>query len=99
MDRQKKEAIVADLKDIFNHSSAAVLVDTCGLASSAVVELRRELHQSGSKMKVIKNTLARIAAKETPFESIVNQFEKTKTLVSHSSDPVTQAKILTQFNC
>ncbi len=97
MDREKKEKVVAELKELFSQSSAAVLVDTCGIESSAVVALRRELHQSGSQMKVIKNTLARIAAKETPFESIANQFEQTKTLVFHSSDPVTQAKILTQF--
>ena len=97
MDRQAKKVVVAELKELFNQSSAAILIDTCGLESSKLMQLRRELHQAGSKLKVIKNTLARIAAKSTPFESIINQFEQTKTLVLHSSDPVNQAKILTQF--
>ena len=97
MDRQAKEKVVAELKELFSNSSAAVLVDTCGLESSSVMELRTELHQSGSRMKVVKNTLARIAAKGTPFESMVCQFERTKTLILHPSDPISQAKILAKF--
>ena len=97
MDRTQKENVVEEFKEIFNNSSAAVLVDICGLESSKVMGLRRELHQSGSKMKVMKNTLARIAAKDTPFEALVDQFQQTKTLIVNPEDPVTQAKILSKF--
>ena len=45
-------------------------------------------------MKVIKNSLARIAAKETPFSELSEQFTQTRALIYSDSDPVMQAKVL-----
>ena len=97
MDRPTKEAVVADLKDLFNRVASAVLVDSKGLSANTVVELRKELNQSDSKMRIIKNTLAIIASEGTPFEGMKDQFEGTRALVFSFENPMGPAKIISGF--
>ncbi len=97
MDKATKEVVVAELRDLFSSASAAVLIDSRGLQANKVVELRKELNKAGSKMKVVKNTLAKIAADGTPFESFKDQFVETRALIFSSGDPVEQAKVVSKF--
>ena len=97
MDRSQKEAQVAEIREIFTTASAGVLVDYRGLEANKLVELRQQLHKSSSSMKVIKNTLARIAAEGTPFALMEQEFVDTRALVYSEEDPVGQAKVLTEF--
>ena len=46
-------------------------------------------------MKVIKNSLARIASNDTPFAELADQFTKTRGVYS-DGDPVEQAKVLSE---
>ncbi len=97
MDRSQKEAQVAEIREIFTSASAGVLVDYRGLEANQLVELRQQLNKSASAMKVIKNTLARIASEGTPFAVMESEFVETRALVYSAEDPVGQAKILTDF--
>ena len=74
MERSQKEAQVSELRSIFNSMSAGVLVDYRGIEANQVVELRKKLNDASSTMKVIKNSLARIAAEDTPFAELADQF-------------------------
>ena len=94
MERNQKETQVSKLQSIFNSMSAAVLVDYRGIEANQMVELRKKLNESSSNLKVIKNSLARIAAKETPFSELSEQFTQTRALIYSDSDPVMQAKVL-----
>ena len=47
-------------------------------------------------MKVLKNSLARIAAEDTPFSELADQLTQTRALVYSDSDPVVQAKVLSE---
>ena len=94
MERSQKEAQVSELRSIFNNMSAGVLVDYRGIEANQVVELRKKLNDASSTMKVIKNSLARIAAEDTPFSEIADQFTQTRALVYSNGDPVEQAKVL-----
>lgn len=96
MQRNQKEAVVAEMKDIFMNVTSAVVVDYRGLEANKVVELRKQLQGSASKMRVIKNTLAKIAAKDTPFQEVSDLFVDTRALI-YSDDPVNQAKVITEF--
>ncbi|MBF0279577.1 MAG: 50S ribosomal protein L10 [SAR324 cluster bacterium] len=97
MDRSTKEAVVADLKDLFNNASSAVLVDSKGLSVNKLVELRKELNQNDSKMRIIKNTLAIRASEGTPFEGMKDQFEGTRALVFSLENVIGPAKIISEF--
>ena len=94
MERSQKEAQVSELRSIFNNMSAGVLVDYRGIEANQVVELRKKLNDASSTMKVIKNSLARIAAEATPFSELTDQFTQTRALVYSDGDPVEQAKVL-----
>jgi len=94
MDRSQKEAQVSELRSIFNNMSSGVLIDYRGIEANQVVELRKKLNDASSTMKVIKNSLARIAAEDTPFSELADQFTQTRALVYSDGDPVEQAKVL-----
>jgi large subunit ribosomal protein L10 len=76
--------------------SAGVLVDYRGIEANQVVELRKKLNDASSTMKVIKNSLARIAAEDTPFAELADQFTQTRALVYCDGDAVQQAKVLSE---
>ena len=96
MERSQKEAQVNELRSIFNSMSAGVLVDYRGIEANQVVELRKKLNDASSTMKVIKNSLARIAAKNTPIAVLADQFTQTRALVYSDGDAVQQAKVLSE---
>ena len=96
MDRIQKEAQVKELNSIFNKMTAGVLIDYRGIQANQIVELRKKLNDSSSTMKVIKNSLARIASNDTPFAELADQFTKTRAIVYSDGDPVEQAKVLSE---
>ena len=96
MDRIQKEAQVKELNSIFKKMTAGVLIDYRGIEANQIVELRKKLNGSSSAMKVIKNSLARIASNDTPFAELANQFTQTRAIVYSDGDPVEQAKVLSE---
>ena len=96
MNKIEKEAQVNELNSIFKKMTAGVLIDYRGIEANQIVELRKKLNGSSSTMKVIKNTLARIASNETPFAELADQFTKTRAIVYSDGDPVEQAKVLSE---
>ena len=96
MERSQKEAQVNELRSIFNSMSAGVLVDYRGIEANQVVELRKKLNDASSTMKVIKNSLARIAAENTPIAELADQFTQTRALIYSDGDAVQQAKVLSE---
>ena len=96
MERSEKEVQVSELRSIFNSMSAGVLIDYRGIEANQAVELRKKLNEASSSMKVIKNSLARIAAKDTPFEKLADHFTQTRALVYSNADAVQQAKVLSE---
>ncbi len=55
--------------------------------------MRQELHKVSSTMKVLKNTLAKLAVEDTPFLEL-RIFCRYRALVFGQEDPVEQAKVL-----
>ena len=68
MNRTEKQATIDELHQEFDRSPHAILVDFRGLTVPAVTEFRRKVRQSGSRYRVVKNSLALRAAKDTPLE-------------------------------
>ena len=52
MDRSQKETVVDEIREIFNNAAAGVLVDYRGLEANKIVELRQQLRNSASPLKV-----------------------------------------------
>src|SRR5688572_9647408 len=97
MNRTDKQTLVDSLHAEFKASPHAVLVDFRGLSVPAVTEFRRKVRQSGSRYRVVKNTLALRAVKDTPLEKLGPKFEGTTGVAYTGTDPVALAKTLMDF--
>ena len=97
MNRTEKQALVDDLHKEFGRSPHAILVDFRGLTVPAVTEFRRKVRQAGSRYRVVKNTLALRAVKDTPLEKLSKSFENTTGVAYNRTDPVALAKVLVDF--
>lgn len=62
--RPEKVAVVDEVRERFERSSAALLTEYRGLDVGALGELRRALRDAGGEYKVYKNTMVRFAARE-----------------------------------
>ena len=62
MPRPEKVQAVADIKESLEGSEAVFLTEYRGLTVKAVQELRANLRASGAEYKVVKMSLARLAA-------------------------------------
>jgi len=94
MKRTDKEQLVVELKDKMKGASALYYTDFTGLNVKRMTELRRRLKRQGVEYVVIKNTLALRAVNES---GLVSQVLKGPTGVVISRDPVTAAKLLSDF--
>ena len=93
----EKQTLVDDLHKEFGRSPHAILVDFRGLSVPAVTEFRRKVRQSGSRYRVVKNTLALRAVKDTPLEKLGPKFDNTTGVAYTGTDPVALAKTLVDF--
>lgn len=97
MNRSEKQQVVEELHEEFGASPHAILVDFRGLSVPAVTEFRRKVRQTGSRYRVVKNSLALRAVKDTPLEKLAAKFEETTGVAYTTTDPVTLAKVLMDF--
>ena len=97
MNKTEKQAVIDDLHQEFGKSPHAVLVDFRGLSVPAVTEFRRKVRQAGSRYRVVKNTLALRALKDTPLEPLGPKFDQTTGVAYTGTDPVALAKVLVDF--
>lgn len=96
MDRTQKQNAVGELKDIFTSASTVVVTHYRGMTVGEISELRNKARDNGTKIKVTKNTLAKIASNDTDFSDLNNFFEGP-TAIAYSDDAVAAAKTVVDF--
>lgn len=96
MARPDKAATVADLKEKFSLSAAAVLTEYRGLSVKDLKTLRRSLGEDAS-YAVAKNTLTTIAAREAGIEGLDAQLSGPTAIAFITGDVATVAKGLRDF--
>jgi large subunit ribosomal protein L10 len=97
MNRTEKQELIDELHAEFGKSSHAIVVDFKGLAVNAATEFRRKVRATGSSYRVVKNSLALRALKDTPLEKLGPHFDGTTAVAYTGSDPVVLAKTLVDF--
>jgi len=97
MNRTEKKQLIDELHKELESSPHAVLVDFRGLSVPAATEFRKRMRASGSRYRVIKNSLALRAAKGTALERLEAKFEGTTGIAYAGDDPVALAKVLMEF--
>jgi large subunit ribosomal protein L10 len=96
MARADKAAAVAELTGRLNGSQAAVLTEYRGLTVAQLRELRSALAGT-AEYAVVKNTLARIAAREAGVDALVDLLEGPSAIAFVTGDPVAAAKGLRDY--
>jgi large subunit ribosomal protein L10 len=96
MNLQEKKDQVEKLKAAFEKAQVGILTQLNGIDVAAVTELRKQLRQAGTKFKVVKNSLAKRAAKGTAMDAVAEDFTGPVGL-AYGEDPITPAKVLTKF--
>ncbi len=97
MDRSKKEQIVAELQGKLKDVKLAILADYSGLNVEKITDLRNELRKSDAEFRVIKNTLFKIASKDTDFRLFDDYLKGPLALIMNFGDVVESTKTLVNF--
>ncbi len=96
MARPDKAAAVAEIKEQFASSDAAVLTEYRGLTVKSLKEFRRALGENAT-YAVTKNTLTQIAAKEAGIEGLDDQLTGPTAIAFIHGDVATVAKGIRDF--
>jgi len=94
MKRTEKEALVSELKTKMSGAKALYYTDFTGLNVKQMTDLRRRFRKGGVEYVVIKNSLALRAVNES---GLAGTRLKGPTGIVIGKDPVTAAKVLTDF--
>ncbi len=95
--RSQKTNDLEQLKKDFGGTSNAFLVDFKGMTVAEDAQLREAVAKAKITYRVVKNTLARLAVEGTPLEPVRDQFVGTTAIATTADDPVSTAKVLTDF--
>lgn len=96
MARPDKVEAVAEIKEKFENSSAAVVTAYTGLTVAQLKELRRSLGDH-AQYRVAKNTLTKIAANQAGVTGLDEYFTGSTAVAFVTGDPVEAAKGLRDF--
>ncbi|MFW6237886.1 MAG: 50S ribosomal protein L10 [Halanaerobiales bacterium] len=97
MARPEKEAAVEEIADKLERAKSLVFTDFVGLNVEEMTELRAKLRDAGVEYKVVKNTLAKIAARQQELDEITDEFRGPTAVAFGIDDVVSPAKVLVDF--
>ena len=92
----KSEKIDA-LKAKIEKAQVAIVTEYKGYTVEEITALRRSLQKDNGDYTVVKNTLAKIAVKGTPYEILTEKLVGPIALAFGFSDPVSPAKAVSKF--
>lgn len=96
MDRSQKEAVVAEMNDVFTNAGVVVVAQYSGLTVAEMTEMRVKMREAGASFKVTKNRLARLALEGTDYGSLSDKL-KGPVGIAFSDDPVVAPKVVTEY--
>ena len=82
-----KKAIVADVNETAASALSLVIADARGCTVGQMTELRKLARESQVNVRVVRNTLAKLALKGTEFECAEQAFKYPSLLAFSMEDP------------
>lgn len=92
---ERKESVVNEIIDKMKSSSSYVLFEYRGLTVTDTNELRRKLRESGSELKVYKNTLTKRALEKLGIN--IDEHLNGPKAIAFGTDAVAPVKTLADF--
>jgi large subunit ribosomal protein L10 len=97
MPRPEKVQAVADIKKRIEGAQAVFLAEYAGLSVKDQQALRRSLRENGAEFKVVKMSMARLAAAELNIDTLDELLLGPTGLAFADGDPAGAAKVLKDF--
>lgn len=98
VNREKKEKQIAKMSDDFKNNESFYLVDFMKMPVSLATDLRNQLRENSSSIKVIKNRLAIRALEEEFPEALKTHFQGPTAIAFSSDNPLGLARLLKDFS-
>jgi len=89
-----KKAIVAEVAEVAAKAVSAVTADYRGLTVAEMTDLRAKARKNGVYLRVVRNTLAKRALKDTNFACLEETLSGPVFLAFSSEDPGAAARLL-----
>ena len=89
----EKETIVSTTRDSAQSSISTLVADYRGLSVQEVTTLRKQAREQGVQLQVVRNTLARLALKDTVHECLVDSIDGPTMLAFSPADPGAGARL------
>ncbi len=97
MKRAEKAAVVDKLKTLLAGAKVTILADHRGLSVSELTELRKLLRKQAMSLRVVKNSLARLATSGTELQQLEPHLIGPTAMVIGRGDPALLAKLLASY--
>ena len=97
MNKEQKIEAVKSLKEHFESSEGVVITHYMGLNTSEMTKLRSDVKEAGAMFCVAKNSLVKLALKNTKYLGL-SDFFSGPTAVVFSKDPVAGIKVVKGFS-
>lgn len=95
--KEVKQRDLNALADELNNSKSAMIISFNKLTVTKDQEFRDQLRGVGAKYQVVKNTIARLAVKGTPYEEASEYFTGVTAIAWTENDPVVLSKTISKF--
>ena len=97
MPRPEKEAAVKEIAEILENAKSVFVTDFQGINVEKMNEFRRKCREVSVSYIIVKNTLARLAAKKAGWSDIEKHFQGPSAIAFSYDDPSAPAKVITEF--
>ncbi len=97
MEKKQKKQIVDRLNKSFKEAEGVIVTHYLGLNTAELTELRTKVIEAGAKFCVAKNSLIKLALKNTEYKVLEDYFKGPTALV-FSKDPVAGIKAVKQYS-
>ncbi len=95
--KARKQEDLNALAEQLSNSKSAMIVSFNKLTVNKDQEFRHQLREAGAKYQVVKNTIARLAVKGTPYEGASEHFKGVTAIAWTDNDAVILSKAVSKF--
>ena len=94
----EKKALVVEVNEVASSALSAIAAEYRGLTVGQMTDLRKQAREEGVYLKIIKNTLARLAVEGTEFECIKDGLTGPLMLAFSREHPGAAARVFKSFS-
>ena len=98
MGRTEKATTISELCEKLGAARSAILTDFRGLSVAEITELRTLLRKSAVEYTVVKNTLAKIAVKDSGLAGLAAYLEGPTAIAISREDPMAASRVLSSWS-